>query len=138
MSTAVAFIPAFATITLLIGGFNDLSVQLTLVGILAIILHTAITPTELSGPYPNFDNYHPTQPPFRDYVLVFGLASLGLVALFSRFYPLVSGFLLQYITIFTPVRHLFQLWSSPRDQPVLEVRVRSFPYSQMRLSLTPQ
>ena len=43
------------------------------------------TTTELSGPYPNFDNYHPTPPPFRDYVLVFGLAGLVLVALFSRF-----------------------------------------------------
>ena len=90
MSSATAFIPTFATITLLLGGFNDLSVQLTLVGILGIILHTAITPTDLSGPYPNFDNY-PTQPPPRDYVLVFGLASLALGALFSRVRPLVSG-----------------------------------------------
>jgi hypothetical protein len=93
MSTAVKFIPTFATITLLIGGFNKLGVQLTLVGILAIILHTVMTPTELPGPYPNFDNYHPSQPPLRDYVLVFGLTSLGLIALFSKFYTLVSGFL---------------------------------------------
>lgn len=98
MSTAPTFIPAFAAITLLIGSFNGFSVQLMLVGVLVIILHTAMTPTErLSGPYPNFDNYHPTQPPFRDCVLVFGLASLGLVALFSRVYPLVSGFLFWYI-----------------------------------------
>jgi len=135
MSTAATFIPAFAAITLLIGGFNELSMQLTLVGILAIILHTAITSTEerLSCPYPSFDNYHLTQPPFRDYVLVFGLASLGLVALFSRFYPLVSGFLLLFINHtylgFPSLPALFICsWPARSQCPSALV-----PYSQMRL-----
>ena len=139
MSTATTFIPAFATITLLMGGFNELSIQLTLVGILAIILHTAITPTDLPGPYPNFDNYHPTQPPFRDYVLAFGLASLGFVALFSRIYSSVSG------SVFLYLNHAY-FGSRSLPAPVL----RSWPalpqgsgaffplFSNARLSLTPQ
>ena len=90
MSTETTVILTFAAITLLLGGLNELSVQLTLVGILAIILHAAITPTDLSDMYPNFDNHNPTQPPLRDYVLVFGLASLVLVSLLSRTHPLVS------------------------------------------------
>ena len=90
MSTAATIIPTFAAVTLLLGGFNEISAKLTLVGILGIIVHAAITPADLLGPYPNFDNYHPTQPPLRDYALVFGLASIVLVILFSRIYPLVS------------------------------------------------
>ena len=91
MSTTATLIPTFATITLIAGGFTELSVQLTLAGIFAIFLHAAITPSDLHGLYPNLDNPYPTYPPFRDYVLVFGLASLVLLALFSRIYPLVSG-----------------------------------------------
>lgn len=91
MSTAATFIPAFAAITLVLGGANEFSIQSMLVGILAIFIHTALSPVDLSNPYPNFDNYRPVQPPFRDYVLVFGLVSLWLVVLFSRIYPLVSG-----------------------------------------------
>jgi hypothetical protein len=89
MPTAASFIPTFVAITLLLGGANELNIQLMLAGILGIVLHTALSPADLSGPYPNFDNYHPEQPPFRDHVLVFGLAGLMLVALFLRIYPLV-------------------------------------------------
>jgi len=96
MSSAAAFIPTFTAITLLLGGLNGLSIQLTLVGILAITLHTAATPTDFN-PYPNFDDYHPTQPPLRDYVLVFGLVSLMLIALFSRIHPLVSILVLLHL-----------------------------------------
>ena len=91
MSTTATLIPTFAAIILLMGGFTELSVHLTLTGILAILLHAAITPSDIYGLYPNFDDPYPTHPPFRDYVLVFGLASLVLLALFSRIYPLVSG-----------------------------------------------
>lgn len=90
MSKVTTVIYTFAAITLLLGGLNELSVQLTLVGILAIILHTAITPADPFGMYPDFDSYSPTQPPLRDYVLVFGLASLVLVSLLSRTHHLVS------------------------------------------------
>ena len=88
---SMTVIPTFAITTLLLGGFNDLSVQLALVGVLSITVHALITPADgVPGPYPNFDNYTPTQPPLRDHVLVFGLASLLLVSLVSRIYPLVS------------------------------------------------
>ena len=90
MSRAATIIPTFAAITLLLGGLNELNVQLTLVGVLAIVLHAAITPTDPYSMYPDFDNCNPTQPPLRDYVLVFGLASLVLVSLLLRIYPLVS------------------------------------------------
>ncbi|KAF9649983.1 hypothetical protein BDM02DRAFT_1685664 [Thelephora ganbajun] len=89
MSTATTFIPTFAAITLILGGANELSVQLILIGVLAIILHTTLTPADFSNPYPNFDNYHPTDPPLRDYVLVFGLVTLMLIALISRVHPLL-------------------------------------------------
>ena len=126
MSTAITFIPAFAATTLLLGGLNELSIQLVLVGILGIILHTAITPIDLTSPYPNFDNYHPTQPPFRDYVLVFGLASLALVALFPRIHPLVSGMPLLHLHLaLTSVPRLLQLRSLARSYLALKVRVRS-------------
>lgn len=92
MSTAATLIPTFAAITIFTGGLTELSVQLTFIGILAILLHAAITPSDLYGLYPNFDDPHPIQPPFRDYVLVFGLAGLALLALFSRICPLVGGF----------------------------------------------
>lgn len=128
MSPAVALIPTFAAITLLLGSFNELSVRLALIGILGIILHTATTPTDPSGPYPNFDNY-PTQPPFRDYVLVFGLASLALVALFFRVRPLVGGLILSYLKhVLTSVR---RLRSSAHGQPALKFRVRHIPYSHI-------
>jgi hypothetical protein len=90
-------IPAFAAITLLFGGVNEVSLRLTLVGVLATILHAALSPESLSGPHPNFDNYHPQQPPLRDYVLVFGLASLVLAALLWRIHPTVSCFALFYL-----------------------------------------
>lgn len=96
MPTAATFIPTFTAITLLLGGFNELSVRLTLVGIFAITLHTAVTPIDLNL-YPNFDDYHPSQSPFRDYVLVFGLVSLMLIALFSRIRPLVSVLVLLHL-----------------------------------------
>lgn len=91
MSTATTLIPTFAAITLIAGGHTEISVQLTLTGILVILLHAAITPSDLYGLYPNFDDPHPIHPPFRDYVLVFGLAGLVFLALFSRIYPLVGG-----------------------------------------------
>lgn len=91
MSTAATFIPTFVAAILVLGGANEFSIQLMLVGVLSIITHTALSPVDPSGLYPNFDNYHPVQPPFRDYVLVFGLASLMFVALFSRIYPLASN-----------------------------------------------
>ena len=91
MSIAAVFVSAFATITLLIGSFGGLNVHLTFAGFLTIILCTIMTPTEPLGSYPDFDCY-PTQPPFRNYVLVFGLASLGFVALILRFYLSASGF----------------------------------------------
>ncbi|KAF9789341.1 hypothetical protein BJ322DRAFT_1018021 [Thelephora terrestris] len=77
-------IPLFAAVTLLFGGANQLSAQLIIAGVLAITAHAAFSPANLSSPYPNFEIYHPEQPPFRDYVLVFGLASLLLVTLISR------------------------------------------------------
>ena len=89
MPTAVSFIPVFAVITLLLGGTNELSNWLILVGILSINIHATLPPADPSSPFPNFDNYHPQQPPFRDYILVFGLASLMLVALISRTHRLV-------------------------------------------------
>lgn len=139
MSTTATIIPVFGAITLLISGFNKLGAQLTFVGILAIILHAAITPTELSGPYPDFDNYHPTQPPFRDYVLVFGLAGLVLVALFSRFCPSVSGFLLLYInhTYFGSPSLLALVIGSQPARPQ-GLRVFFVLLSDVGLSLTPQ
>ena len=88
---ATAVIPAFTATTLLLGGFNEFSIQLTLVGVLSITLHALITPTDLPGRYPNFDAYTPTQPPLRDYVLVSFLASLVFVSLISRIHSLVSG-----------------------------------------------
>jgi len=92
MSKTAMFISAFATTTLLIGNLSGLSVQLTFVGILVIMLCAAVTPTGLPGSYVEFDGYYPTQAPFRDYVLAFGLASLGLVALFPKFCSSVSDF----------------------------------------------
>lgn len=138
MSTAATLIPAYAAITLLMGGFNGLSIQLTLVGILAIIIHAAITPTDLSGPYPNFDNYHPTQPPFRDYVLVFGLASLALAALFSRIYPFVSSFTLlclnhTYFGSLSLPAPVFGLWPARPQDPGMFFSL----LPDTRLSLTP-
>ena len=99
MPTAISFIPTFAAVTLLLGGFNELGVQLTLIGIFAIILHEAMTPIDPFGSYPNFDNYHPIQPPLRDYVLVFGLASIVLVALYLRIHPLASCLTLPHLDI---------------------------------------
>lgn len=90
MSAAAQLTPIFAVIILLLGAANSLSIQLILVGILAIAVHTALSPVNPYGSYPNFDKYHPEQPSPRDYVLVFGLAGLVLVALFSRIQSLVS------------------------------------------------
>ena len=104
-------IPAFAAITLLFGGVNEVSLRLTLVGVLATILHAALSPENLSVPYPDFDNYHPRQPPLRDYMLVFGLASLMLAALLSRIHPMVSCFALFY---FNYLLCFLQFWSLVR------------------------
>ncbi|KAF9789294.1 hypothetical protein BJ322DRAFT_1105154 [Thelephora terrestris] len=82
--SATPLIPLFAAVTLLFGGANQLSAQLIIAGVLAITTHAAFSPANLSSPYPNFEIYHPKQPPLRDYVLVFGLASLLLVTLISR------------------------------------------------------
>lgn len=90
MSTTAAVIPIFTALTLLLGGFGELNLRLTLIGVFGITMHAAITPNPPCF-YTNFDTYNPTQPPLRDYVLVFGLASVVLVSLFLRIYPLVSG-----------------------------------------------
>ena len=103
MPTATTFIPTFCAIILALGGTNGFSIQLMLIGTLATIIHAAWSPPDLTTPYPNFDDYHPTQPPFRDYVLVFGLAGLILVALFSRIRPSVSDFF--------PLLYLNNSWS---------------------------
>jgi hypothetical protein len=122
-----ALIPTFAATTLLLGSFNELSVWLTLVGILGIILHTAITPTGLPGPYPNFNNYS-TEPPIQDLLLVFGLASLALVALFSRVRPLVGG-LIFFIYIIADFS-LPSLVLGSRSVPP-QVAGTSFPHSHV-------
>jgi hypothetical protein len=122
-----ALIPTFAATTLL-GSFNELSVWLTLVGILGIILHTAITPTGPPGSYPNFDNYSDPQPPFQDLVLVFGLANLVLVALFSRVRPLVGGLILFIYT--TADFSLPYLALGSRSVPP-QVAGASFPHSHV-------
>jgi hypothetical protein len=95
-SNAVPFIPAFAAMVSPLGRVNELSIQLILIGIFTIIIHAALPPTNVSSPYLNFGNYHPEQPPLRDHVLVFGIASLALVVLITRICRSVSVFALPY------------------------------------------
>ncbi|KAF9785416.1 hypothetical protein BJ322DRAFT_828980 [Thelephora terrestris] len=83
-SNAVPFIPAFAAMVSPLGRVNELSIQLILIGIFTISIYAALPPTNLSSSYPNSGNYHLEQPPLRDHVLVFGIASLTLVVLISR------------------------------------------------------